>query len=1249
MSNQNEIGIVLTVDSATGRAAIKSFGDQVDRSSRQGAQSLERMATTMRSSETQAKTMGGAWKMAGELLPIAGVTLSIAGMTKLAGATLATADRYKLLNGQLKLVTASEEELIAVRGKLYTLADNNRQGDEATINLFARLSRATQELNISQADRLRLTDLVGKSMIISSASTASAEAAMIQLSQAMASGVLRGEELNSIMEQAPRLAQAIAQGLGVTIGELRAMGKEGELTAEKVTAAIMKSGAAIDSEAAKMSTTIGQAALKIKNSTGRVVESFDEATDSSGILAGGLEDIAQGINDLAKNEQLDGWSKKMVVGLSGVGDVLHGISVATQSISGSMVVAGVSAVNLATSAYKVARGDLAGARADIEEARGVVASYREEMDNLWSAKTPFQNLADDYYGPKNEKAESTSKTKKNQQEQEDFKKHQTLANQEQKEDKQRLAEKLRLFEEYASQHQKAEEEAAAAASKAWSDNLDMLAQLTAETMPEHEQAVARIEERYELLNYAISKMAITADQAAKLRQGLAEKQGIDLASADTEINSFVGKHEEAASQVPTLWDHATEEMSDSFADFFARGEDGLAGFADAWQQSVGQMVATYIFGQRQMSASQSSSLGANLGIAGSMLGTSGGGYAGYASAGMGIINELMNPGATMAGYGSLQSSLGSLAGSMGLGTTGGGTASAAMLAENFGAGAPNVVSSLSPASFAAGLSGIGTFAMGLAQGKNIGQAATSGAGSAAGAYIGTQLLPGIGTVVGSVLGSMLGDTLGNSLFGGDDPWVRQRYTGIGYTQGQGFNVLEDDRFAALFTAADETITAYVASFPEELQAQVLAAFATSWDRKDWNSGKEGDWQEVGTELANWLTTSIDEGMTAAIKTALLATLTESYYSKDPSQLSAADPFELARILDREAWAVTGQDQQAGFYNYAPEKLYSLADSGDVAGAYQFAGQYAQAMDQLLNTIDPQRSASASYALLTMAQQFGAVRQNAEALGISLELIDRAGTAAKDALVDSLLAPMTDILESHGQDQWQQGWDAIQEQYDGWVQIGEDLAADDPLFDLAGHLADASLAAEELGQDLIDRFIRPVRDAVEDTIFTLSMEGMTPQATLATLEERAYSLAVEAQGQTGEELATTAKEINDLAQPIIDAAHEAYASGGAFSDHKTWLLGLISGVDSRLENSSTGLGVETSQPQGLQRSSGSASQGITEAQIRAIVTEVTATSQPITIKVMTVDGKVITEQTLTELSRRSLEGEVVVFAQGVAGL
>ena len=174
-------------------------------------------------------------------------------------------DTYTNLESQLRLVTDSQEELNEVQRETYELANETRQRLEATVNLYARLARATEELNLSNDQLLTLTKAINQSFIVSGASATEAAASILQLSQGIASGTLRGEELNSVLENSPRLARALADGLGVTIGELRKLGEEGRLTGEAVTRALLSTADGIERDFQQMQRNVGQALTQLRN------------------------------------------------------------------------------------------------------------------------------------------------------------------------------------------------------------------------------------------------------------------------------------------------------------------------------------------------------------------------------------------------------------------------------------------------------------------------------------------------------------------------------------------------------------------------------------------------------------------------------------------------------------------------------------------------------------------------------------------------------------------------------------------------------------------------------------------------------------------------------------------------------------------------------------------------------------------------------------------------------------------------
>ena len=238
---------------------------------------------------------------------VAGGLAAAAGTVALLGRqALLTADAYTSLAGRLALVTGSGERLLRTQQALFEQAQRTRVDVAATTDLYGSLARSTQALGISQDRLLRVTESINQALIVSGASGASAQAALIQLGQGFASGVIRGEELNSILEQTPRLAQAIADGLGVPLGQLRKLGQEGKLTAEAVFGALERAGAGLAAEFGKMPVTIAQATTQVENSVGNLIATVDRLTGTSSAIAKWVSDASANLDGLAASIQRNG-------------------------------------------------------------------------------------------------------------------------------------------------------------------------------------------------------------------------------------------------------------------------------------------------------------------------------------------------------------------------------------------------------------------------------------------------------------------------------------------------------------------------------------------------------------------------------------------------------------------------------------------------------------------------------------------------------------------------------------------------------------------------------------------------------------------------------------------------------------------------------------------------------------------------------------------------------------------------------
>ena len=233
-----------------------------------------------------------------------GAVLASLGIAAIAREAIMLADTFTRMSGQLALVTNNAQQLASAEKQLFAMSQNTRVGYESTVSLFSRLARSTENLGVSQQSVMRVTETINKAMIVSGTSAEQASGSLMQLGQAFASGTLRGDELNSVMEGMPRVAQAIAEGMGITVGELRKLGAQGKLTGAEVFAALQKMGEDIDSEFKKMPMTVAQSMTVLSNSLMLFVAEADKATGFTAALAEGIVSLSSNLNQIARVAQV---------------------------------------------------------------------------------------------------------------------------------------------------------------------------------------------------------------------------------------------------------------------------------------------------------------------------------------------------------------------------------------------------------------------------------------------------------------------------------------------------------------------------------------------------------------------------------------------------------------------------------------------------------------------------------------------------------------------------------------------------------------------------------------------------------------------------------------------------------------------------------------------------------------------------------------------------------------------------------
>lgn len=204
-----------------------------------------------------------------------------------------TADAYNVLAAKIKIATQDGGNFAEAMNGVQKVAISTNTSLEATALLFTKVNDVGKQMGLTQQQTLGLTETISKAMQLGGGSAQASEAAVVQLTQALQSGVLRGDEFNSIMEQAPGISKILAKELGVTTGELRKMAENGELTASRVIKAFQNQSEAISAEYAQMPMTVSNALQKISTAWTILIGEID--TQAGGATVA----IAQVISELA--------------------------------------------------------------------------------------------------------------------------------------------------------------------------------------------------------------------------------------------------------------------------------------------------------------------------------------------------------------------------------------------------------------------------------------------------------------------------------------------------------------------------------------------------------------------------------------------------------------------------------------------------------------------------------------------------------------------------------------------------------------------------------------------------------------------------------------------------------------------------------------------------------------------------------------------------------------------------------------
>ncbi|MER8326002.1 tape measure protein, partial [Acinetobacter baumannii] len=276
----NSSSVVGKTGEATKQASqqVQKYGQEIKTTT----QELDKQEKSARSYSTAIKSLAG--YMAGL------VTIN---------AAINNMDTYTGLQNRLKLVTNNQAELNKATEDTFQIAQKTYSAWDSVLQVYQRFSDNAQTLNLTMDDTARLTETVSKAVAISGASAEAADAALVQFGQALASGTLRGEELNSVMEQTPALAKAIAQGMGITVGQLRSVAAEGKITSKEIVKALKNAQDDVDALFAKTDITIGQSLTLLNNEIIKFVGEAGKGSGAAQVLAGSVQTLASNLDLIA--------------------------------------------------------------------------------------------------------------------------------------------------------------------------------------------------------------------------------------------------------------------------------------------------------------------------------------------------------------------------------------------------------------------------------------------------------------------------------------------------------------------------------------------------------------------------------------------------------------------------------------------------------------------------------------------------------------------------------------------------------------------------------------------------------------------------------------------------------------------------------------------------------------------------------------------------------------------------------------
>ncbi|HDI5685256.1 TPA: phage tail tape measure protein [Salmonella enterica] len=284
-------------------ANSQSFQSEISRASRMGNDYYRVMQTGGRQAAAASReTQRALAEVTNQINTAKSSALGMAGAFAGAFATghlISLADEWSSVNARLKQASQSSDDFTESQRALMNISQRTGTAFSDNASLFARSAASMREYGYSSQQVLDVTEAISTGLKLSGASTAEASSVITQFSQALAQGVLRGEEFNSVNENGDRVIRALAAGMGVARKDLKAMADQGLLTADKVVPALISQLGTMRGEFEAMPQTVSAATIKIENAFMAWVGGANEATGATATLVSVMNGVADNIDTVA--------------------------------------------------------------------------------------------------------------------------------------------------------------------------------------------------------------------------------------------------------------------------------------------------------------------------------------------------------------------------------------------------------------------------------------------------------------------------------------------------------------------------------------------------------------------------------------------------------------------------------------------------------------------------------------------------------------------------------------------------------------------------------------------------------------------------------------------------------------------------------------------------------------------------------------------------------------------------------------